>query len=717
MFAFRTTLASIAMLNLCGPVVARAQERFTLDQALAFPIADGLVAAPEGTRIAWIFEERGVRKVWGAEGPSWTARRLTQFDQDDGQEISQLSFSRNGQSLVFVRNAGGGNWASPDGVDPNPTGSPVAAKTQIWAVRFTGGTAHSLAEGDAPAISPRGDRVAFIRGGQAFVVGVEGGPPAVSLFFARGQTGSLTWSPDGSKLAFISGRGAHSLLGVFRSASDPILWVAPSSANVASPRWSPDGTRIAFAKLPGQGGVAQTQLDRHPVPWELWWGDAATGDGHVVWRSPATIAGSFPDTQGEVNLAWGAGDRLIFTAHLDGWPHLYSVPTGGGDPLLLTPGPFMVEYVTLSPDRRYVVYNANTGPDPADDDRRHVFRVAVDSPQPVQLTPGAGLEWNPVVTGDGRTVAFLAATARRSPLPTVVSFDGGEPKAIAVDRVPANFAGPSFVEPRKVVFRASDGLTIHGQLFEASASGAGQRAGLIFVHGGPPRQMLLGFHYMPYYARDYVMNQYLASRGFVVLAVNYRLGIGYGDAFNNPAAAGPNGASEYLDVVAGAKYLQAMPEVDPKRVGIWGGSDGGYLTALALARNSDVFAAGVDLHGVHNWITHNVRAGGFPAGLAESYDRPPDYAKALDIAWKSSPVADVERWRSPVLFIHGDDDRNVHVSQTVDLIERLKGRGVRFEELIIPDETHDWLLFRSWLRITKATAAFLSRELGTGLRP
>ena len=114
--------------------------------------------------------------------------------------------------------------------------------------------------------------------------------------------------------------------------------------------------------------------------------------------------------------------------------------------------------------------------------------------------------------------------------------------------------------------------------------------------------MLLGWHYMDYYSNAYAVNQYLANHGYVVLAVNYRLGIGYGHDFNNPPRSGPWGASEYQDVQAGAAYLRALPDVDASKIGIWGGSYGGYLTALALARNSDVFKAGVDLHGVHDWI-------------------------------------------------------------------------------------------------------------------
>ena len=117
--------------------------------------------------------------------------------------------------------------------------------------------------------------------------------------------------------------------------------------------------------------------------------------------------------------------------------------------------------------------------------------------------------------------------------------------------------------PQSVSFNAADGWTIHGQLFEKT-DGAGHKPGMIFVHGGPPRQMLLGWHYMDYYSNAYAVNQYLANHGFVVLSVNYRLGIGYGHAFHHPAHAGPTGAAEYQDVVAGAKFLQGVDGVDPE---------------------------------------------------------------------------------------------------------------------------------------------------------
>jgi dipeptidyl aminopeptidase/acylaminoacyl peptidase len=250
-------------------------------------------------------------------------------------------------------------------------------------------------------------------------------------------------------------------------------------------------------------------------------------------------------------------------------------------------------------------------------------------------------------------------------------------------------------------------VEVHGQLFER-AGGARRKPAIVYVQGGPPRQMLLGWHYSDYYANSYAMNQYLASRGYVVLSVNYRLGIGYGHDFHRPPNAGAQGAAEYQDVKAGGEYLRALPQVDARRVGIYGGSYGGFLTALALARDSDLFAAGVDLHGVHDWTGERAR------GMLnrERYEEAPDLARALDVAWRSSPVSAVAGWRSPVLLIHGDDDRNVRFSQTVDLVRRLAARRVPYEELVIPDDTHHFMRHANWLRVGAATAAFFDRTLG-----
>src|SRR5262249_59228799 len=121
------------------------------------------------------------------------------------------------------------------------------------------------------------------------------------------------------------------------------------------------------------------------------------------------------------------------------------------------------------------------------------------------------------------------------------------------------------------------------------------------------RQMLPGWHYNYSYRNSYAFNQYLTSRGYVVLSVNYRSGIGYGTEFREALDYGAVGASEYRDVEGAGLYLRGRSDVLPGSIALWGGSYGGYLTALRLARASNLFAAGVGFHGVHDWngvITH-----------------------------------------------------------------------------------------------------------------
>ncbi|HEY8309030.1 MAG TPA: DPP IV N-terminal domain-containing protein, partial [Gemmatimonadaceae bacterium] len=544
---------------------------FTLAQALSYPFVTEMKASPRSSRIAWIVNREGVRNVWTADGPDYAARQLTHYASDDGQELTNVEISPDGKWVIYVR--GGdhdANFSAEGGLPPDPAHSPDKPKVEIWALSADAPASASpklLAEGDEPVISPRGDRVAFVKGTSIWVVPTAGGAPARQLFFARGSSTAPTWSPAGDKLAFVSNRGDHSFIGIFRSDSTPVQYLAPSTFHDNTPVWSPDGMQVAFIRVPGSGGAPETALDLHPRPWGIWTADVATGVGHRVWQSPNTLLGSVPTTDGRTNLAWASGDRLVFLSDVDGWPHLYSVIASGGTPLLLTPGAFMVEFITMSPDGASLVYAANTGTTAGDGDRRHIYRVPVDRSQPVAVTSGDGIQWTPQITGDGRTIAYVGADARRPPLPMIVSIDGGAPRALSPEIIPATFPSSQFVTPRPVQFKAADGTVVHGQLFEASSTQETKKPGIVFVHGGPPRQMMLGWHYMDYYSNSYAVNQYLANHGYVVLSVNYRLGIGYGHNYHHPAHAGATGASEYQDVKAGGEYLRTIPSVDSKRIG------------------------------------------------------------------------------------------------------------------------------------------------------
>lgn len=699
----RTFLIS-SLLALLGASAVPAQSRYTLEQIRSYPFPNELTAASSGSRLAWALNEQGLRNIYVAEGPTFTPRKLTNYDQDDGQELTSVSLSSDGRWVVYVR---GGDFSSnwDDALPVNPTFNTTPNRVQIWAVPFAGGEPKSLGEGESPVISPRGDRVAYVRGNQIHATPIDGSAPGKALFTARGSNGSPVWSPDGSRLAFVSNRGGHAFIGIYTDEKTPLTWIAPGYTRDRSPRWSPDGRKLVFVRVPGAGGAPDSILVRRHSPWSLYSVDLAKPETATrLWTSPRTLRGSVPNTHGGTNLHWAAG-RIVFLSYQDGWPHLYSLPESGGEPLLLTPGNFMAEHIQMSPDRKWMVFAGNAGPDKLDIDRRHVVKVPVDRAAMEVVTPGAGLEWSPVVTGDG-TLAFISATTDRPPLPSVMPFAGGAIRTLGADRIPSQFPLGKLVTPKQVVYKASDGVTVHAQLFEPT-TGSGRRPAVIYIHGGPPRQMLLGWNYSDYYSNAYATNQYLASQGFVVLSVNYRLGIGYGYEFHQADRAGTNGASEYLDIKAAGEWLAAQSNVDPKKIGLYGGSYGGYLVALALGRDSKLFAAGVDIHGVHDRTINRTRNLVSP----DRYERAPDADLAAKVGWESSPTSAVSTWTSPVLMIHADDDRNVLFSQSTDLVQRLERQGVTVESLVIVDDTHHFMRHANWLTVGRATADFFQRYL------
>ncbi|MGI8580596.1 MAG: S9 family peptidase [Chitinophagaceae bacterium] len=677
---------------------------FTLQSIKSYPFPTELTASAGGSKIAWAFDEEGKRNVYVAEGPSFTPRKLTNYNIDDAQEITSLSISGDGKWVVFVRGGDhGSNWNRDVAV--NATFSAMPPKVQILSVPFAGGVAKVIAEADEPAISPKNDSVVFIKSGHAWISPLDASSSAKSLFISQGTTGSMSWSPDGSNISFVSNRVDHSIIGVYSMNSTNIKWIAPSFKRDNNPKWSPHGSQLVFIRNAGGGGPPDSLLARRHQPWSILTADIATGKVTEIWKAPQTLEGSPSGTHGGYNLHWAAKNRIVFLSYMDGWPHIYSISTNGGSPLLLTPGNFMAEHISLSPDGEWIFFAGNTGLDKLDIDRRHIARVSVDKAEMEIITPGTGLEWSPIITGDGSAIAMISATAQRPPLPAILSLGQKDIKLLALDHIPTSYPQNQLVTPKQVLFKSPDGLTVHAQLFNL-VGGASKKPAIIYIHGGPPRQMLLGWHYSDYYANAYATNQHLANLGFVVLSVNYRLGIGYGFKFHRPKDGGAFGASEYQDIKAAAVWLGAQPFVDKSRIGVYGGSYGGYLTALALSRDSKLFAAGVDIHGVHDW-SNNSRT---PPAVG-GYEKAPDADSATQLAYLSSPVATVKNWTSPVLIIHADDDRNVQFIQSTDLVKRLEKKGVPIETLVIPGDTHHWMKHSNALTVDGAVADYFMRKL------
>jgi dipeptidyl aminopeptidase/acylaminoacyl peptidase len=382
----------------------------------------------------------------------------------------------------------------------------------------------------------------------------------------------------------------------------------------------------------------------------------------------------------------------------DEWERYYSlnVMDPSARPKLLTTTDGLIENQTsiaFSADGKTFYYCTNA----KDIERRHIWAVPAGGGTPVQITTGEGVETYPAPLASGKYMATLSADWNMPQSLGVWKMAAGGPVTAASPQkivFPASMPGfpkDLHVKPEIVLTKADDGVEVHNQLFLPRDLKPGERRpAIVFVHGGPPRQMMPAYHYMQFYHWAYGINQWLANQGYIVMSINYRLGVGYGRSFRQAANGGAEGNSEYKDVLAGGKYLQTRPDVDPNRIGIWGLSYGGLLTSEALARNSDIFKAGVDLAGVH----------------LEGNSLDPE-----SVSYKSSAISAIDGWKSPVLLVQGDDDRNVAFLQTVGLVQLLRQRNVYYELIVFPDDVHESLLHSRWIYTLGRMETFLHKFL------
>jgi len=661
----------------------------TLEQFMSHPIESNFATSPDGKNIAWVINDHGKRNILVKTGTD-LPRLLTDYSLDDGQELSQLTFSPNGTKLLYVR----GSSANRFGQNPNPASLPEGAEQAIYYKEILSKSPPAkIVVGSGPVFFKDGIRFLFSRGGQIYESPLDINAVPKLLFSARGNNHSPKFSPDGNEVLFVSDRGDHSFIGVYSLTRRAIRWIAPDVTNDDLAVWSPDGKQIAFIRTPGTK-VGELSNLTGGVKFSVWVADAQRGIAKQIWNSPADDGG-FSQYYVNTPLAWLSTGRILFFSEHNGWNHIYSMTESGSDLKDITPGAGEVENYVPDATGKFIYFDGNR----SDINRRHIWKSDVTTGTPTAVTTGEGIEMFPALAGN--TLYAFRSTNNTSK--TLVRIDEASKTTVPVyAQKLTTFSSSVFVKPEAVELKAADGTLVHAQLF-INRTNSTKQPGIVFMHGGPIRQMLLGFHYSDYYINSYAFNQYLASQGYVVLSVNFRSGTGYGRDFRRAKSQGPRGASEYQDVVAAAKYLQSLPEVDAGKIGLWGGSYGGYLTAMGLSRSPEIFKAGVDIHGVHDWA---FRAREFSPGGGWGITE-----RDMEVAYKSSPVSDISKWTAPVLIVHGDDDRNVLFQQSTDLVEKLRDKNVAVEVLVLPDEVHGFLRYESWKQVFERAKDFFDRKL------
>jgi dipeptidyl-peptidase 4 len=671
-----------------------------------------------------------VRSVWAARTAGGAAWRVV-------DDASAPALAPDGSAVLFVR----------DGQIHRAKVTPVRPAADVD--RGEKPFIREWGEQSAPAWSPDGRKIAFVslRTDHSFVVVYDVATRHISYMSPSVDFDSTPlWSTDSRSLVFVRrpglpfGQQAQQGGGGIGNPNGPAFQPGTAPGRGGTGRGGPGrgATESAPAVPAGraEGEAAPAPASRVPGMMQatfkggytlsVWKADVATGQAREVWHNrpndrvfttlnnprlagdtlvfPLTIGGGGRGGRGRGTPVEAAPQTAPSEAApqgpVDEWDRYYSLNLAAADPqpVLLTTTDGLIEdqtSVALSADGKTLYYCTNAG----DIERRHVWAVPVAGGAPRRITSGDGIETYPAPLASGRTLATLSAGWNMPQSLGLWPLRTASSEATTTQRIIYPASRPGFptdahVQPQLVMTKAADGLDIHNQLFLPRDIQPGEkRPAIVFVHGGPVRQMLLGYHYMQFYHWAYGINQWLASQGYIVLSVNYRSGVGYGRSFRTAPNTAAGGNSEYQDVVAGGKYLQSRPDVDPNRVGIWGLSYGGLLTAQALARNSDMFKAGVDLAGVHF------------------------YGSSLDpesVAYKSSAVGAIDGWKSPVLLVHGDDDRNVAFQQTTGLVQLLRARDVYHELIVFPDDTHESMLHSRWMYTLERMDAFFKRFLGGG---
>lgn len=625
-------------------------------------------------------------------------------------------------------------------------------KSRLWSIASTGGKPHQLHDSAVTSCvwSPDGKRVAFVQKGDVFIADPDF-RNITRLTRTPATESQLHWSPDAGMIGMVTDN-----IVVMTSTGPGFHQLTNNTSTDVSFRFiqfSPDGNRVLFASFDREGlpafvvpkytekhvttssskrGFPRVRIGIAPVDtgatvWlktngerfllsdvsfspdgnsvlfaqfstnrkrrEMYVASAATGDSRLVYSE-------FDEKwieEGILDSRWAPDGRAIyFTSERDGWNHLYSMTGDSSDVQQLTSGPWEVQWFDIHPDGRTIYLKGNKD----DHAQKQLYALSIETRTIRRLTGKAGTYESPVMSKNGKVIVSRYSDFGR---PGELVAMAGEREYTLTSSTSKEFEQVEWITPKIVKFTATDGVQIPAMIYTPEDLDTTKRYPcVVFVHGAGYLQNV--YRGWSYYYREYMFNSYLVNKGYVVFEVDYRGSAGYGRTFRTDVHM-HLGGRDLQDELDGVEYLKRLGYIDSTRIGMYGGSYGGFLPLMALFTSPDTYACAAVLRAVTSWENYYHHNPWYTeARLGTPEEHPDAYAR-------SSPLTFAENLRKPLLILHGMMDDNVFFQDAAQLVEKLIRAGKDFELMAYPVEGHAFTEPESWYDEYRRIDEFFDRHL------
>lgn len=600
-------------------------------------------------------------------------------------------------------------------------------------------------------VSPDGKRQVYTRSGDLWIADVDG-KNEIRVTKTEDRESSPRWSPDGTAIAYQFGQDVwvYYLDGRFLQLTrsekgdasfEPSHWVLDGRALVLRQQDRSDLKEVYFPEYnekfvdPGASrrGVAKQRLslfrldttDNRAIIEGVFWlrSTSVSADGRFLstdiidpdmkrreiqiydLKSGDAFIALEDTTSGWINYSYvksafsSSQNTLVYSSETDGFNHLYAFALGKRQTTQLTDGAFEINWWNWR-NSSEIIYSAN----PEDPGIYHAFKLDLGSGRSEQLTKQEAYRGDFSISPDGNTLVYLKSDWNTPGDLFKINLKKPRKEEQLTQTIPPRFAEFNLITPEYRRISSRDGSTKLSLTVLRDPEDEAPKPVVVFVHGAGSLQNVFKGWSNSYY-REYLFNQWLVQQGFVVLEVDFRHSLGYGRKFREDVT-GWMGRLELQDIEDGLAYIAEQGYADTSRVGIYGGSYGGFLSLYAVTHSGDRFDAAAALRAVTNWENY------FYANPWYTQPRLGTPEKDKENYLRSSPLFHTHKMNKPVLILHGLEDNNVGFQDAVQYIEKLiQGRKEGFEMMMYPTERHSFQDPDAWLDEYKRIGAFFKKHL------